>query len=249
MGIHSGSVTVTRYRLLASDARRRTSGFKLTELNELLIPWQAGPVSITNNSAAAIARGNDEDETHPQRTELFFGWDRPAGVEMDATAGEESRGDEWDTPWDMSHCQIDSGFILRIRLESRRVPSALLQILFKQKIAEKSARTGKAVSRQEKARIKTELKEKLTARALPSLSYIDLFWHEAEQEVLVFTASKRALGVFEELFHKTFASELKLSLVKLDPPLTAFGADDWQDSGAAIKKINKFTVAVPEALI
>ena len=151
--------------------------------------------------------------------------------------------------WDMSHCQISEGYIMRIRLERRKVPTSLFQILFKQKLAATTAKSGKMPSRPERTKIKEELKAKLLERALPALTYVDLFWNETHKEIQVFSGSTKALTVFEELFYKTFATPLKLAVVKVDPPLLGISRSEWENAPQAGKAVNKFSMAVPTNLV
>jgi len=225
MSIHSGAMAVARFRILGGK-----DSYKFSDLNPLLMPWQASAIKLD---------GIDKEEQ--------FGWDRPTGVETDRD--EHSPVGTDGDPWDMSHCQIADGYILRIRLERRKVPASLFQILFKQRLNAIAAKTGKMPPRPERARVKEELKRKLLERALPTLSYIDVFWNETHREIQVFSGSVKALTVFEELFYKTFAEPLKLAVVKIDPPLLGISRAEWENGSRAGKTVSKFAVAVPASLV
>ncbi|SME97381.1 recombination-associated protein RdgC [Pseudobacteriovorax antillogorgiicola] len=199
----------------------RKSQFKLAELNQKLKTYQARPLQLKSSK------------------ELSFGWERPSVIDPEANAETAH--------WDMSDCQFDEGYLMRIRIEKRKVPSALLQIVFKRKIEELSERNeGKPVSRKQRKDLLEESRLELFEQCLPNVSFADVYWHEERHEVFLFSTSKSIQIIFEELFKKTFCEHLNLSLVKVLPPLLGMSQDEWQ-SGA--KTIDRVSHALPSELV
>lgn len=178
----------------------------LSKLNKKLKTYQAKPLELT------------------QSKELSFGWVAPPiGDLSDLTEG---------LSWDMSHCQIEDGYLMRIRVEKRKVAHSLLQLIYQKKIASLTDQDedGKPLSRHRKKELLEETRLELLGQCLPQISYSDLFWNEQRQEVILFSTSKGIQGIFEELFRKTFCEHLGLSLVKIAPPLLGLPTQDWQES-------------------
>ena len=219
LGIQQGSVALSRY-LLLGDGRRPS----LSRLNDLFAPYQAAPVSLEG-----------------VRKEEICGWVRPVGIE----------GVKVDLPpdhvWDLSDCQIDDGLLLRLRIERRKVPAPLLQLIYKQRFFDISAKTGKTPGPKERRDLRDEVKAELMARALPALSYVDAFWRDGSGELMLFSTSKKARTLFEGLFGATFAEPLQLQLVPLEPPLIGLKHADWQDSQVASEAVSRLSLATPVA--
>ncbi len=217
MGMTSGAMSVSRFRIIGAPKK-----YNLNKLSELISPHQVWDLNL---------EGNAKEER--------IGWVRPPSL------------DQVDLPphafWDMSQCEVDGGFLLRLRLERRSVPAQLLQLLYKERFFAISEEKGKVPPPKERSALKEELKAKLMARALPTLSYIDGFWRTDANELVIFTSSKKGASIFEKLFITTFASGLGFTLVKLDPPLLAITSSEWNDSKVATDALGRLSLATPVA--
>ena len=175
---------------------------KLSEASHKFRKYQARPIEIKGNR------------------ELSYAWDRP-----------QIFGDEGDfgDHWDLSSCEFENGFLLRIRIEKRKVPSSLLQIMFKESLEQEQAKNdGKPLTRNTRKELLEHTREKLLDQSLPQISYLDVYWELAAEEVLLFSTSKGMQSVFEDLFRKSFCDHLDLSLIKIAPPLLGLSEEEWQ---------------------
>ncbi len=215
MGLASGSVSLTRYKVLGLK-----KSITIAELNECLLPQQAKGLRLTG-----VLR------------EQSFGWVRPMGGEPLPLSETES--------WDMSDCRAGDGFLMRVRLEKRAVPGRLLQLVLRERLMKKEAKREKPLSRAERREILDETKRELLERALPALNYFDVYWRDAASSLYVFSQSKRALQVFEELFHKTFGEPLNLTTLRLQPPLTAVQDNMWRAPSAEDPYLKRLALTIP----
>lgn len=198
MTIHNGSFSVSRYKVIGDNKK-----FTYQELNKKIKTFQAQPLRLKN-----IYK------------ELMFGWVRPTGLDSVEFKDSDS--------WDMADIRLDDGFFFRIRIEKRKVPKQLLQIVSSEKIELVSQeREGKPLGRKHKKEIIEATREELLAQSLPTISYIEAFWDEPNSEVLVFTTSKGALDIFQNLFKQTFSEHLGIRLVKVTQPLLGVDKKEW----------------------
>ena len=200
MTIHNGSFSVSRYRVIGNNKK-----FTYQELNKNIKSFQAQPLRLKN-----------------VYKELMYGWVRPTGID----SAEIRDGDSWD----MSDIRLDDGFFFRIRIEKRKVPKQLLQIVSSEKIELISQERDKPLGRKHKKEIIEATKEELLSQSLPTISYIEAFWDEPNSEVLVFTTSKGALDIFQNLFKQTFSEHLGIKLVKVTQPLLGVDKREWDSA-------------------
>ena len=225
MGLFQGSMSLSRYRLVGSSSRS-----SLAELSRLLDPYRAGDIELEGVG-----------------TEEQAGWTRPQATGQDDPDAAGRQADE-DGHWDLGDCQVAGGFLLRMRIERRKVPSTLLQHCYKRELAARVARTGKALPPQARRDLRDHLQRELLKRALPTLSFVDGFWREADGELLVFAMGKRLRASFEALFLQTFAAPLSLTLVALEPPLMGLSPEHWrEDSQVASETLGRLSLATPVA--
>jgi DNA recombination-dependent growth factor C len=220
LGLQQGSVSLARYRLLGAGGRHTVA-----KLNGLLEPHKAAPLKLG---------GVHKEE--------LVGWVRPAGLDGVELPPE--------APWDLSHCAADDGFVLRLRIERRKVPAQLLQLLYKQRFHEAAEKTGKAPGPKDRRDLRESLRRELTGRALPALTHVDAYWRDRAGELTVFTTGKRARDLFTKIFAATFAAPLGESLVGVDPPLLGLRAADWdawEDSAVASAALGRLSSATPVA--
>lgn len=152
--------------------------------------------------------------------EISYGWDAPWGW------NEQNFGH-----WDMSDCRLDDGYWLRVRVEKRKLPSQLLQLVvqeMEQEILSTSEEQTASVGRKKRKELVEKARQDLMAKSLPSISFFELFWKDETDTVYLFTTSKANRAIFEELFRKSFGKPLGLSLVHVTPPLLGLSADHWR---------------------
>ena len=202
MSLQQGTLSITRYRTLG--ARKN---YSLEEVGRKLKGFQAKPL-----------------KTQGVLRELVFGWVRPAGIDPD----EEVLQD--DMHWDISDCQIDSGYLLRFRVERRKVPMQLFQMMVQQELAKHTAKQlGKPLERAEKKQIMDDLKEELLGNCLPAIRHCDLLWREKHGDILVFATGKSDLKIFEDLFRETFAKPLGFSFILELPAILGMSDQELEE--------------------
>lgn len=219
MGLHSGSVSFVRYRVLGLK-----KSFKLVDLNAHLAPYQAKRLRL---------QGTHKEES--------YGWVRPLGI---AESDEEENNPEWD----MADCRFEDGFLLRFRLDRRKVPPALLQILVKERVRKKNASRQKPLSHRERKQLLEDTKLELLAGCLPSISFEDSYWQPESGQLFLFSSGKKAQQIFEELFYKTFCEHLGLTLIKQDPPLIGLADNEWSDIDRLSDFVQNVSTSVPATL-
>ena len=189
MSLYHNRMTVSRYRLLG--------GLNLgqEELSKAMAPYKA---------RAPKLQGSVQEE------ELCW---VPPPLE-----GEESRM-AWESEpasWGLAQCRLREGYLLRMRILRRKVPSLLLQQMLKEKLLQR-IQEGKKVGRQEHQALARDLKQLLLKKSLPQLSHIDAFWQDGG-DIFLFSASPQGINSFQSLFRKSFCKALKASLLPLKAP-------------------------------
>jgi len=200
LGIHSGSVAITRYRVLGLKKK-----ISLDEVGANISSFQARSLRLNG-----------------VKRELVAGWVRPAAAIEDAISESDH--------WELSDCHVEGQIVLRLRVERRVVPGQLMQLVLRERLVKKEKQRSKPISRIEKKEISEQLKEELIDKALPHISYVDACWDWQTSELLLFSTSTRYRSLFEELFRKSFCQHLELNLVKVDPPLLGLSEKQWQGS-------------------
>ena len=218
MGLATGTVSVTRYKMLG-DAKNPS----IQQLNDLLDGHRAAPFKLTGVA----------------KTE-YYGWVKPLVSLSHDTDSEDSY-------WDMSDGRYEDGFFLRLRVEKRRVPSTVLQLVYKQKLAAEQEGSDKALTKTQKKTLRDKVTRDLLGKCLPQIGYIDGFWRDTTGELLVFTTGKGALKTFTRAFHDTFADELDLHPVPLTPPVLGLLSDDWPESDKLAAHLDKLALTLPVA--
>ncbi len=212
MGLFHGSLALSRYRILGL-----TKKISLSELNEHFVPLQSKKLKLQGS--------HKEEQT---------GWTSPLLPMLEELAQHGS--------WDMSHCQLEDGFQLRMQVERRRLPANLLQLVTKDRLSKEK---NKAIKRAERKRLVAETRSELVGLALPAVHFVDIFWDYPNHEVLVFSASKGDCKRFEDLFNRTFCGPLQFMLVKVTPPLFGLSEKEWSSGDAAKDTLSKLSLTVP----
>ncbi len=216
MTLQSGSLAITNFRVLGSSSEA-----KLTDLNRLIGCYHAPEIRI--------GKGDRE---------LAVGWVAPEHADA------ESLGST--AHWDMSTCQLLGGYLMRFRIDKRRVPSALLQWILRERLLKAADDQKAPLARKDRKALRDQTKAELLAHALPQISFADVFWRN--DHLLLFSTSKSVKEQFLELFHKTFAKDLKLSVIQITPPLQGLGQDDWTDiAHQESPRIGRLTQTVPSS--
>ena len=215
MGIASGSLSVSRYRLIGKRGR-----WSMAQLSEHLTDHRAGSIKLT---------GVHKEE--------ITGWVRPLNA-SDTELPE-------DADWDMSHARLNDGYLLRLRIERRKVPASLIQAVYRERFLKEQRRTGKTLGPRERRALRDETKTELTGKALPALSHIDAYWRDRAGEVLLFATSKGQRQRFETAFEATFGNALGITLVSVTPPLAGLTKEVFLDSDVAAETLGRLSLATP----
>ena len=218
MSIYQGSFSICRYKIIGREGPLKISG-----LNKKLKAHQSTPVSLGS-----------------ENREIRVGWVRPLNADnVDLPEGSD---------WNMSDCREGNGFMLRIRIEKRKVPGQLLQIMIKERVfKEISANGGEEIGRKHRKAIKEEVKEELLGSCLPQISHIDAYWNEDLDEVWLFSTAKSARETFERLFASTFGNPLGLGIIHMTAPLIGLDEKEWQDPNFKKKRMQRLSRTVPTA--
>lgn len=145
--------------------------------------------------------------------------------------------------WDMSDCQVDGGYVLRLRIEKRSVPGELLKLLLKERLQHLGDTLGRHPSRVESRLAKEQLKDELLAKSLPTLRFVDLFWSTETNQVTLFSTSKSACMFFEQMFRQSFLTPLGGSMAILVPPLFGLDDSDWKGHSQRAKSMGQLVPA------
>lgn len=173
--------------------------------------------------------------THSTNAEKM-GWVLPDGIEDDLTNLSH---------WDMSHCQVTDGFLLKIRVEKKTVSPELHALIYRNRWHSLNKSKPEGVSRAEKKALKDEIRAELLSKSLPSISYIDAFWNTDTSEILLFTTSKHKRELFQKLFRETFTEATPGTLQVIEAPLLGFSSNDWLDPNQSKKTIDRLSLLVP----
>lgn len=208
MGIYNGTVAFQRY-LVHGGPRKLT----ISSLSDLLAPFKAPSLKLDQSAKSERV-----------------GWVRPLTPDS-ADAGLD------DSIWDISDCIVGGGVLLRMRTERRKVPSTLLQMIYKQKIAEYYQESGKPLTRPERQKLKNDITHDLMRRSLPQVTFTDLLWKLEAKELFVFSRSKGACDRALQLFDETFTKELKLDVVKFSAASAWVEANDIDSRFIRLTKV------------
>lgn len=212
MGISNGSISLSRYRILG-DAK-----LSVSRLNKNLQNFVGSELELLSSNQ-----------------EVQVSWVLPTGTLADSF---EREG----TYWDLSDCEVDGDYILKLRIEKRKVPTELLNALTKKEIEQLAAQRNKRPTRPEQKEVKESLKEELTRKALPQISYVDVIWKVNEAQVWLLSTAKTTKTLFEKIFKKTFLEKMNASMLPLEPALMGLTNNEWsQDS----RKLEQLFAIVP----
>lgn len=144
-------------------------------------------------------------------------------MDIDATADERSFGwtsidDMLDTQWLQAPPEKGEFFAFSLRLDTRRVPPAVLKkhytIAVNAEMARNKEQGKEFVSRDRKRELKEQTMLKLRARTWPIPAVFDVVWNPGQNRIYLSTTNSKVQALFEDHFSLTF--DLKLE------PLTPF---------------------------
>ncbi|MDD9951392.1 MAG: hypothetical protein OXT67_07480 [Zetaproteobacteria bacterium] len=203
MSVGKGTLSVTRYRLMAPEAAELHQNRDLTWQK-----YQFENLSEGKNTAVEIRAGWVLPRELADNDDHEFGY------------------------WDFSHLRLSQGSFLRLRIERRRIPHEFFQIEFKKRLRTLTESTNesktKKLSMQRKKEEREMLKDELLARALPQVSHIDAYW--SDREILyVYSKAKANLEIFETFFRKSFIHSPGGVMIPLTPINMGFNQHDWEE--------------------
>ena len=193
--------------------------------------------SIKKLNDCLRAKVRDEIRLDGILKELDTCWAKPIGVETDNDG----------VYWDLADSEVAGSYLLRMRIERRKVSSELLLHIFKTRLAD--LQQEKKLNRHMQKELKENIRLELMERTLPQLSYLEGLWDPQRGELLVFRTGKKNCELFVELFQTTFAKALNCSIVKMTPPLLGIPDQDWQAPKKSIEFLEPLEKLVPSDLL
>jgi len=143
-------------------------------------------------------------------------------VDIDGTADERSFGwtnfdDMLDMGWTQSPPEKGEFFTFKLRLDTRRIPPAVLKkhftVALNKELAQAKEQGKTFISRDRKREIKEQVTLRLRARSLPIPAVFDVIWNPSQNRVYLDTTNSKVQALFEDHFKITF----DLSLEPLTP--------------------------------
>lgn len=144
--------------------------------------------------------------------------------EIDETADERSLGwvsfeDMLDTEWRNEPPQKGAYIAFSLRLDTRRVPPAVLKkhtaVAMKAEEARNREQGKKYISRERKKELREQVELRLRTRTLPIPAEFNVVWNTGENTVYFASTQSKMIEAFQEHFTKTFSLDLD--------PLTPYG--------------------------
>jgi DNA recombination-dependent growth factor C len=142
---------------------------------------------------------------------------RNAFRDIDGTSDERSLGwvsfeDMLDTEWRGEPPQKGAYIAFSLRLDTRRVPPAVLKkhtaLAMKAEEARNREQGRKYISRERKKEIREQVALKLKARALPIPAECNVVWNTADNTVFFASVQSKMIEAFQEHFAKSFNLDL-----------------------------------------
>ncbi len=192
----------------------------LAKLNQLILDYQAGPLRLTGSTRAESVAWVCPVERHNE------------GL------GEQDY-------WDMTDGQIDGGFILKMRVERRKVSSSLLQHVYKSRMLAKTKKKKKPLTRPEQKQLREDVEQELLLKTLPTISFCEAFWNTDQNVIYLFSTAKKMRELFLELFNESFVKPLEADIIAIQPPLMGLDLDARLDSERIKKPVEKIESTLP----
>lgn len=138
--------------------------------------------------------------------------------EIDQTSDERSFGwvcfdDLLDNTWKTAVPQKGHYLIFALRLDTRRIPPAVMKKYFRLALDEArrelAAKGKKYITRDQKTEIKDRVKQTLLSKTLPVPAVFDVVWDSARNVVYLGSVSPKVRQLFEDQFSQTFDLNLE----------------------------------------
>ena len=138
--------------------------------------------------------------------------------EIDDTSDERSWGwvsfdDMLDAQWRDAPPQKGAYIAFSLRLDTRRIPPAVLKKYVALALREEEARNREAgkkyVSRERKKELREHVQARLMQRCLPIPAVFEVVWNMADGTVFFASVQPKMLELFEEYFSKTFELDME----------------------------------------
>lgn len=140
-----------------------------------------------------------------------------AFVDIDQSTEERSFGwvsfdDMLDANWVAAGPEKGPYVAFALRLDTRRIPPAVFKkhwmIALKESLARKGEEGKRYLTKDEKAELREQVRQRLLMRSLPIPAVFDVVWSVRDNRVYLATTNSKVRTLFEELFSRTFAVEL-----------------------------------------
>ncbi|XOF33235.1 MAG: recombination-associated protein RdgC [Candidatus Electrothrix sp. YB6] len=159
--------------------------------------------------------------------------------DIDDTIDEYSIGwvsvaDMFDADFAYSSYAAGDYVVLSMRIDERKVSAAVLRkFTAKEESRIRQEKELRRLSRSVRLEIKERIRAELVRKSPPMPSVYDLCWNAADNTLLFFSGSRKAIALLEDLFRETFDLSLVMqipwnSALRLADPETAAKLDDLQ---------------------
>lgn len=137
--------------------------------------------------------------------------------DIDDTADERSLGwtsfeDMLDTGWREAPPQKGSYIVFSLRLDTRRVPPAVLKkhtaVALKAEEARNREQGRKYISRERKKELREQVELRLRSRFLPIPAEFNVVWNTRDNIIFLASVQPKMIEAFQEHFSKTFNLDL-----------------------------------------
>lgn len=125
------------------------------------------------------------------------------------SVGWTSIDDMDDVEFALTPIQKGALYTWALRMDARKVKSAVLSRLTRKRIAEEAHREGRAVPRDRRQEIKEQTRLHLLMKTQPEARSVEAIYDPQKKMVYFFSNNKFAVESFTELFDKTFGVELE----------------------------------------
>ena len=154
-------------------------------------------------------------ESIPEKLRQF------AFIDIDDTADERSFGwtnfdDMLDTKWQVSPPEKADYIAFSLRLETRRIPPAVLrkhtQLAIREELARIQNQGKKFIARERKKELAEQVKLRLFGRFLPIPAEFQVIWNTSSGHIYLASTQKKIIELFLDLFTRSFDIRLEQML-------------------------------------
>jgi len=143
---------------------------------------------------------------------------RFAFVDIDQRMEERSFGwvcfdDLLDAQWLTAGPEKGPYLAFSLRLDTRRVPPSVFKkhwmIALRERQAQMATEGKKFLSKDQKTELREQVRQRLLMRSLPIPAVFDVVWSPRDNRVYLATTNGKVRALFEDLFARTFETELE----------------------------------------